>query len=154
MYVYRLTRPEYANDLSGFGASLQGGRWNHPGEFLLYTAQTSSLSILEVLVHLNGVTRGLMYALIVLEVASDVLILDEKSFVTPLKDDWQSTDGVDICRQIGSEWIRRKSSPILKVPSALNPLEHNYLINPHHPNTSIKVVDKSAFFYDGRLMKD
>jgi RES domain-containing protein len=50
--VWRLVRPEYANDLSGEGSSITGGRWNSPGHLMLYTSSHLSLSVLEVFVHI------------------------------------------------------------------------------------------------------
>ena len=151
MKVYRLTKPEYAHDLSGFGASISGGRWNYPGEFILYTAQTSSLSILEALVHLNGVTIGIRYNLLVIEV-DDSGISDLQMMGSQLPNDWAEIKNIELTRQIGSQWVKGKISPILKVPSVLNPLENNYLINSGHPDLSIEILEKRWYLYDGRLM--
>lgn len=149
MRIYRLVRLEYADDLSGVGAFLQGGRWNHSGEFLLYTAETASLSILEVLVHLNGVSIGIRYDLVVLEVA-DKAIVDLRK-ISSLPSEWSTMEGQSITRDIGSKWIKSGRSPILKVPSVLNPLESNFLVNPRHPDLKIQMIEKTWYFYDSRL---
>jgi RES domain-containing protein len=48
MIVYRLGSARYpAND--GLGASLYGGRWNHKGTSVIYTAASRALCALEVL---------------------------------------------------------------------------------------------------------
>ncbi len=52
MQLYRLCRQRYA-ELSGFGAKKTGGRWNRKGIAALYTAQNASLTVVEVLVHLD-----------------------------------------------------------------------------------------------------
>lgn len=144
--MYRLSRPEHANDLSGFGSSLVGGRWNYPGEFVLYTAQTASLSILEVLVHLNGVAMGVRYELLKLELKIEIIEeIDQIPSSEP--------DNIAACREIGSEWLSKRESPVLTVPSVLNPLEKNYLINPQHPQAEVKIAKKAGYFFDGRLVK-
>lgn len=41
---------------------------------------------------------------------------------------------------------------VLRVPSSIVPLEHNYLIHPNHPQAkTIEVVDVSPLRIDGRL---
>lgn len=35
-------------------------------------------------------------------------------------------------RVIGDEWLREGRAPVLAVPSAVVPAEHNYLLNPDH----------------------
>jgi RES domain-containing protein len=54
MEAWRITRAtKTADAFSGEGARLFGGRWNSPGNRLLYTASSRSLGILEVLTHLT-----------------------------------------------------------------------------------------------------
>ena len=53
MKTYRLSRGKYANDISGIGARLNGGRWNSRGKNALYCAENISLAKLEVAVHLD-----------------------------------------------------------------------------------------------------
>ncbi|MEQ8904549.1 RES family NAD+ phosphorylase [Ekhidna sp.] len=146
MIVYRLTLPKYANDLSGIGASLFGGRWNSSGNFMLYTAQTSSLSILEHLVHITG-ADSFKYLLL-------ALIVDENQVAdlrTPLPENWKSDENAT--SKIGDQWIKDQTSTILKVPSVINPLESNFLINPNHPDLQLEIVNQDWFVYDRRLMK-
>jgi RES domain-containing protein len=61
MIVYRLGSARYpAND--GLGASLYGGRWNHKGTSVIYTAASRALCALEVLANANEL--GADYALL------------------------------------------------------------------------------------------
>ncbi|WPP52028.1 RES family NAD+ phosphorylase [Catalinimonas niigatensis] len=52
-FAYRITKSKYARDLSGTGAYLNGGRWNHPGTYILYTASSVALATLETLAHIR-----------------------------------------------------------------------------------------------------
>ncbi|MGI8637275.1 MAG: RES family NAD+ phosphorylase, partial [Segetibacter sp.] len=53
MIVYRIGRLKYSKDLSGEGAKLNGGRWNHKLTPCLYTSASRSLAILEYTVNVN-----------------------------------------------------------------------------------------------------
>ena len=112
MKVYRLTRSEYSYDLSGFGASISGGRWNYPGEFILYTAQTSSLSILEALVHLNGVTIGIRYNLLVIEV-------DDSGRVTRIKRETIYLSGLTLAQNTSSNTTLTNDASNLAIAMAV-----------------------------------
>jgi RES domain-containing protein len=50
--LYRIARARYAN-LSGVGAALARGRWNHLGQEAIYTSTERSLPVLEKLVNLR-----------------------------------------------------------------------------------------------------
>ena len=145
MIVYRIANPDYAHDLSGMGASIFGGRWNESGFPLLYTAETSSLSILEFLVHLKGVKGNLKYKLLTINLNSDD-ITDVKSL--PKK--W-STDK-KLTQAIGTKWIKSRSSVGLRVPSVHNPLESNILVNPKHEDFNPKTERSDWYWFDGRLI--
>jgi RES domain-containing protein len=69
--VFRLTSKRYlAND--GLGASLYGGRWNHRGTSVIYTAESRALCALEVLVN-SGELAG-DYAAVPIDVPDDIAI--------------------------------------------------------------------------------
>jgi len=53
--AWRLSKARYAGDLSGQGAARDGQRWNQPGQRAVYLGLTPEITVLEVLVHLNGV---------------------------------------------------------------------------------------------------
>ena len=53
MIVYRLSRTRWADDLTGEGSRLHGGRWNHPGTPCIYTSESRALAILEYTVNVN-----------------------------------------------------------------------------------------------------
>ncbi|MCY7360451.1 MAG: RES family NAD+ phosphorylase, partial [Ignavibacteria bacterium] len=51
MIVYRISKSKFAEDLSGTGAAMFAARWNSVGTYMLYTSESSALSILENMVH-------------------------------------------------------------------------------------------------------
>ncbi|MCP4458093.1 MAG: RES family NAD+ phosphorylase [Cytophagales bacterium] len=146
MIVYRIANPDYAHDLSGMGASLFGGRWNQNGLPLLYTAETSSLAILEFLVHVKGVKGNLKYKLLTVDLNSDDI-----ENVNSLSKKW--TEDVKLTQDIGTKWIKSQSSLGLRVPSVHNPLESNILVNPRHPTFAPKIERSDWYWYDGRLIQ-
>ena len=145
MIVYRIVNPDYAHDLSGIGASLYGGRWNESGYPLLYTAETSSLAILEFLVHLKGVKGNLKYKLLTINLNSDDI-----ADVKLLSKNW-ATDKT-LTQGIGTKWIKSKSSVGLRVPSVHNPLESNILANPRHEGFNPNIERSDWYWFDGRLI--
>ncbi len=66
MLVYRIAKKDVVKDLTGTGAKLYGGRWNHRGTAVVYTSETRALATVEFLVHvsLSNAPSGLMIATI------------------------------------------------------------------------------------------
>ena len=57
MILWRIatdTKTYESDDLSGTGAKSSGGRWNAPGDAVVYTSETQALACLETVVHLNA----------------------------------------------------------------------------------------------------
>ena len=60
MVVYRLGSGRYpAND--GLGASLYGGRWNHKGTPVIYTAASRALCALEILANADELAGDYLF---------------------------------------------------------------------------------------------
>lgn len=53
----------------------------------------------------------------------------------------------------GDNWAESGSSVALRIPSALSPVEFNYLLNPSHPEIFdlMKTVQKIPYQFDTRL---
>lgn len=148
MIVYRLTLPKYANDLNGTGSAMFGGRWNSIGNFLLYTAETSSLSILENVVHSYG-TQSSNYILTSINL-KDSSIMDIND-LTALPTDWKRNEA--LTAKIGDLWVKDQNTAILKVPSVINPTESNFLINPLHPDLEMEIHNQEWHMLDSRLVR-
>ncbi len=147
MIVYRLSKSVYANDLSGKGAELVGGRWNSRGNAALYTSQSIALCVTEIAVH---VPLGILpkdYDLIHIEIPDDNILE-----VKRLPKDWQTFPHADSTQKIGDKFLRDKKYLVLKVPSAAVQGEFNFLVNPRHPDfDKVKIKKKEKFSFDERL---
>lgn len=148
--AWRIVKTRFAADaFSGEGARRYGGRWTSAGHPVVYTAEHASLAVLEVLVHL-GSPRGLSaYSILRCEF--------DPGMVQPLDPDllpadWRASPAPASLRLIGDRWLIEQQSLILGVPSAVIPLEHNYLINPAHPEFArLTPGEPEAFLFDPRL---
>ncbi len=153
MRVYRIAQAEFAEDLSGEGARLFGGRWNPPGRAMLYTANSTALAALEILV---GFDWDLAPTLSLVELEVPDLPL-EVIAAEDLPDDW-CRPGNPSLRKIGAQWLESRKTLALQVPSATIPTApdgFNILLNPAHPRFSkIKVRKVLDFSFDARLAKE
>lgn len=150
MRLYRLARAPYADDLTGAGARLHGGRWNHKGTPVLYTAGTRSLAILEFLVHLPlGLTPPDL-RLVELEIRDDAGIRDLDPGVLP--EDWRTVPPPSALADLGSDWLRGRETAMLRVPSAVVDEERNILVNPDHPDAVLSILTTQPFPIDPRLL--
>jgi len=134
MEIYRCAKPRRARDLSGFGASLSGGRWNSRGRSVIYAAGSPALAILEKLVHLNLARLPSDMRLITIEVPDKASLTRVRE--KDLPKGWSDSPGPDRLREIGDKWLSKGSTLLLRVPSAVSPHDLNYLINPNHPDIS------------------
>jgi len=150
MVLYRITRCTYANDLSGTGARLFGGRWNSIGKPATYLASSRSLAMLEVLVHLQPLMVPDDFCMVELEVPGKSI----KTITTDiLPKDWKDVSPPQILTKIGDDFLKRQEHFMLKVPSAIVPEEYNYLLNPLHPDMKkVKVIKTEPFDFDSRLV--
>ncbi|MEP7321092.1 MAG: RES family NAD+ phosphorylase [Saprospiraceae bacterium] len=127
--VYRCSKCKYIRDLSGFGSYKVGGRWNSKGVYMLYSASNPSLAFLESLVHMAPIISGVDYCLMQLH-SKQESILNLK--VEDLPKDWRSDPAPEYLKRIGDQFIEEGKYLMLKVPSAVLPMEWNVLINPKH----------------------
>lgn len=134
---------------SGEGARLYGGRWNSPGTAMVYTAQSQSLAVLEMLVHLDS--ADLLGKYVFFEVTIDdsmVAALDPAR----LPENWRAEPAPNKLRRLGDDWVTGATSVALRVPSSIIPAESNYLLNPKHPEFAKLQIGKAMpFRYDARL---
>ena len=153
MQVYRIAQKIFINDLSGEGARLFGGRWNHRGTPLLYTAESRSLATLELLVHAQKLSTVSNLSILTLEIPAKIKI-DDIQQLTQLPQNWQKYTSHPDLQDAVAKWIASDGF-ILKVPSAIIKEESNFLINPRHKNMQLlKVIQTEDFLLDERLLSN
>jgi RES domain-containing protein len=126
--------PAYAaEDLSGTGAKLTGGRWNARDVALVYAAESRALACLETLAHLNAGGLPLNRYLIEVSIPAAVWAKREEHDVAALPVGWDARPASRTSIGFGTDWVRSRRSPLLVVPSVIVPEERNVLVNPQHP---------------------
>jgi RES domain-containing protein len=139
-----------ANDMSGSGAKLTGGRWNSPGVALLYCSANISLAALETLSHAKSGTLPYNHFLARIDIPDD--IWEKRRQLDPFPGGWDAVPSGLTSRKVGDEWGALGSSALLIVPSAIIPDESNILINPSHADAAnIKSTTLKRWIYDPRF---
>ena len=151
MEIYRITQREFAEDLSGNGARLFGGRWNNEGFFALYTSSSRSLALLETLAHTPAKFLDVrVYQLVTLSVPDN--LFNQKISVKHLSTGWDAPDTRPFTKKIGDTFLSNKKNLLLEVPSVIMPEEVNYLINPLHEDMKqVKIVNQRRIYFDKRI---
>jgi len=151
MKAYRVVPSPRAQDLSGEGARLYGGRWNSPGVPMIYTAASASLAVLETLVHMSMDVFPENLILVTLEIPKELVQTLDPS---QLPENWATYPASSEVNEIGDTWAKNETSLGLLVPSAVLPQENNLIINPRHPQAgSVNIVDTAPYQVDRRLLK-
>lgn len=151
--VWRLTSERHAaNAFDGEGARRFGGRWNHPGTSVVYTAATLSLAALELLVHIEIEDVPADRVALAAEIPVGVEV--ERVGAAGLPADWRSYPAPEWTKDLGTAWVQAGRTAVLEVPSVIVPRENNYLLNPEHPDMArIVLGPPDPFAFDGRLAK-
>ena len=138
-----------ATAFDGEGARMHGGRWNSPGGRVVYVSESRALATLEVLAGLGGTTALPAYSLI--RVSFDERLLEDVT-LEALPRGWDARPPGAPSQAVGDSWLRRVQSAVLRVPSVIVPAEHNYLLNPQHPDFgSIVIGEPNVLHVDPRL---
>ena len=148
---WRITKTRFAAQaFDGQGARLYGGRWNSAGVRMVYTAQSVSLAVLEILVHLQNTPVLSAYSLVAVEFDGKYLKRLDRS---TLPSNWSDSPSPPELLAIGDSWIASEESVVLEVPSAVVESESLYLTNPAHSDYSkVQISAPSPFSFDPRLI--
>lgn len=123
--------PSYtADDLSGLGAKLTGGRWNSKGVPVVYCATSIALATLETVHSLRGGRLPFNRFLVRIEVPEPVW--RARQILDPMPAGWDAIPAGLSARGAGDGWSKAGKTALLVVPSVIIPDECNVLINPRH----------------------
>jgi RES domain-containing protein len=127
--AYRIGDPDGVHPIfDATGSTLFPGRWNTPGSPMIYAAEHYSTAMLEKLVRGSGrlppnqhfieitIPNGLSYEVV------------EPAHLPG----WDDPAGA-ASKPFGAGWQQSRRSILLIVPSLVARMEHNFLINPEHP---------------------
>ena len=149
MIVYRVGKLKFARDLTGEGARLNGGRWNHKFVPCVYTSENRALAILEYTVNVNidDIPRALSISTIEMP---DTGIYEFEP--ADLPGNWRDSPAPSSTKDFGSRHLIQAKILVLKVPSIVIPNEFNYILNPIHPDSrNFKVLAIQDLVYDVRI---
>ena len=106
MIVYRFAHRKFARELSGTGARVNGGRWNPPGIPVIYTSESISLALLEVLANAGSLQELQLLQLMEIDIPN---IADKQEIKLPsLKKDWFYD--FDYTQWMGQEILQTKKT--------------------------------------------
>ena len=154
--VYRIgtDTPDYtAEDKTGEGARLTGGRWNRKGLPAIYAASSRALAALETIVHLSSDGLPLNRYLVQMTIPEAHWDAAERAERAELIG-WDAQPHGKVSLDFGDSWLREKRSLLLLVPSVIVPEERNAIFNPQHPDINkIEFKKLSKWTYDHRLSR-
>jgi RES domain-containing protein len=146
MILWRISRHR---DLSGAGGLRAAGRWHDAGHPIVYLAESPAAALLEVCVHTSANDVPPDFTLLRVE-GPDVRVPSVR--VQDLPGAWR--EKAEVTRAIGTAWLEKGESALLRVPSALVPETSNLLFNPGHADAAqFRVSRAFEYPFDARLKK-
>jgi RES domain-containing protein len=147
--------PDYtADDLSGEGARITGGRWNRKGVPALYATESRALACLETFVHLKAYGLPLNRYLVRIDVPDDLWASAERHAADALPIGWDAKPHGKVSLDFGTAWLAGARSCLLLVPSAIVPEEWNVVVNPKHKDHArLTATKERLWLYDPRLAR-
>jgi RES domain-containing protein len=107
-------------------------------------AESVALAVLENLVHMAAADFPAGYVIVPAVIPDTTRILTEENLMARFA-------GLTN-RQLGDRWFESGDSAVLEVRSAVVSFEHNYLLNPRHPEFRQILVEPTVpFSFDERL---
>ena len=152
---WRIAAPAYATSadamLSGEGAFLYGGRWNHKGVRVVYLGSSLAQAAMELIVHLGR--PDILKTYHTLSVSFDEALMSHID-ILDLPDNWAEASMAPAVQAVGTQWVKNATSLMLQVPSGAVNGAYNYLLNPlHEDRIQLNISEIGSFGFDQRLIK-
>ena len=155
MRIYRMCREKRAQSLeeafNGVGASKIGGRWNPRGMPATYTSESTSLALLEILVHADLEDLPDDLVCVSAHIPDSVNVYELS--ISNLPKNWRNIDPAPSSLvTIGKNWIEKGEFLLMSIPSVIIPGERNFIVNPEHIEFSkLSDLKVQSFTIDPRL---
>jgi len=149
MIIYRLEKSRYKDHWPSRGALYSEGRWNKPGQWIVYCSESIALCKLEILA--NSGNLPIERVVMTVEINDDTLIYQLPEEYLPTF--WWSIPYPEVLANITGEFLKDNGYLAMRVPSAQSRREYNYLLNPSHPDfhTLVKLLYIEDENFDPRL---
>jgi RES domain-containing protein len=144
MVLWRISRHR---DLSGIGGLRAAGRWHYAGRAIVYLAETPASALLEVCIHTSANDVPPEFTLLKIEGPDvNIPLVETKE----LPQDWRTR--LEVTLDLGTAWLMKNESVLLRVPSALVPETVNFLFNPSDTQAKkFHITDVFPYPFDARL---
>ena len=153
MEVFRVAPIRFLHELTGIGARVYGGRWNHKGTAMIYTSENRSLATIEYLVHLPLSISPTDLGIACIEIPNR--IKPKQISISSLPKNWKKYPSPPKLASLGTSWVLSNKSLLLRVPSAIVKDDYNILINPSHADMdSVTIKQSEGFDLDERLLRE
>ncbi len=151
MRVFRICQSQHASAaFTGDGAVLYPGRWHRRGVRVVYASESRALAALEQLVHVHRSRLPDDFVCFAVEIPEEITIQEVP--IRTLPPEWRRHPAPPELQEIGSSWASAGDSVCLKVPSAVVPGEHNFLLSPRHADfPKLSIGPAEPFSFDERL---
>jgi RES domain-containing protein len=152
MHVFRIAKTRNINDLTGAGARIYGGRWNHKGTAVIYASENRSLATVEYLVHVPLSIMPTDLSIACLQIPDR--ITPEQISIADLPRNWRDYPAPPELAEFGTNWALANDSLLFRVPSVVVENEFNVLINPMHSDMSyVTISHVESCTFDRRLLR-
>jgi RES domain-containing protein len=119
---------------------------------VVYTAESLALAAVEFFVHFDRSDAEAPLVAIAAEIPATFRV-SHLEIGKPAAE-WRQDPAPEALQEYGREWVKRNESAVLSVPSAVIPVERNYLLNPGHPDFErIQIGAPQPFDFDLRMWK-
>ena len=151
MILYHIDKWKYRDVWPPEGTLFADGRWNKPGQWIIYTSSTISLAKLEILANENNLPIKRICMTIEVSNSTDIFEID----INALPENWMSKPYPMPLVNFTSQFLI-SGKLLMRVPSAQSYREYNILINVRHPKfyEKVKLLDVSDESFDPRLRKN
>lgn len=146
--MYRIGKERHADDLSGEGARLFGGRWNLKGTACLYTSSSRALCLLEYTVNVRSNDVPTELAIVTIEIPDMIKYVEAGEMPA----DWQVYPAPSSTKLFGKILFQDEDYGLFSLPSSVVPEERNILINVRHKIIrDCNILEIKKFAFDKRI---